>query len=72
MQGFGVGPFEMLVPLSIGDMHSILTNPANIITRYFVHERGKRIAIQALSFFGVSFFTPIISSQINDNMYYIP
>ena len=57
MQGFGTGPFEMLVPSSIGDM-------------YFVHQRGKRIAIQAMSMFGISFLTPVISGVITDTLYF--
>lgn len=56
LQGFGTGPFEMLVPASIGDM-------------YFVHQRGKRIAIQAMSMFGVSFLTPIVSGVVTDRLY---
>jgi MFS family permease len=56
MQGFGTGPFEMLVPSSIGDM-------------YFVHQRGSRIAIQAMAMFGVSFLTPILTGVITDRMY---
>jgi MFS family permease len=55
LQGFGTGPFEMLVPSSIGDI-------------YFVHQRGTRIAIQALAMFGVSFLTPIISGVVTDRL----
>ncbi|KAF8453827.1 major facilitator superfamily domain-containing protein [Terfezia claveryi] len=51
LQGVGLGAFETLVITSIGDM-------------YFVHERGKRIAFYNLLFFGVTYFTPVLSGYI--------
>jgi MFS family permease len=77
MQGFGTGPFEMLVPSSIGDMYLCPHPPDPLfpisfetyVVRYFVHQRGKRIALQAMSMFGVSFFTPIVTGVITERMY---
>ncbi len=45
-QGVGLAPFEALVNASVGDL-------------YFVHERGKRMALSNLSLFGGAFFSPL-------------
>ncbi|KAK6430289.1 hypothetical protein LTR95_013557 [Oleoguttula sp. CCFEE 5521] len=50
-QGVGLAPFEALVNASVGDL-------------YFVHERGKRMALTNLSLFGGAFFTPVIVGKL--------
>ena len=50
-QGVGLAPFEALVNASVGDL-------------YFVHERGRRMALSNLSLFGGAFFTPVIVGKI--------
>ncbi|RFU36121.1 hypothetical protein B7463_g241, partial [Scytalidium lignicola] len=50
-QGVATAPFEALVNAAVGDM-------------YFVHERGKRMAMTNLAVFGGSFFTPILVGKI--------
>ncbi len=50
-QGIGLAPFEALVNASVGDL-------------YFVHERGKRMALSNLSLFGGAFFTPVIVGKM--------
>ncbi|KAG0650581.1 hol1 [Hyphodiscus hymeniophilus] len=50
-QGIGTAPFEALVNVSVGDL-------------YFVHERGKRMALTNLAVFGGAFFTPILVGKI--------
>jgi len=50
-QGIGLAPFEALVNASVGDL-------------YFVHERGKRMAVSNLALFGGAFFTPILVGKI--------
>ncbi|KAI9714508.1 MAG: hypothetical protein M1820_000469 [Bogoriella megaspora] len=50
-QGVALAPFEALVNASVGDL-------------YFVHERGKRMALSNLSLFGGAFFTPVIVGKI--------
>jgi hypothetical protein len=51
MQGVGLAPFEALVNASVGDL-------------YFVHQRGKRMALTNLCLFGGSFFTPVIIGKM--------
>ncbi|KAG7007107.1 hypothetical protein G7Y79_00011g030050 [Physcia stellaris] len=51
IQGVGLAPFEALVNASVGDL-------------YFVHERGKRMALSNLALFGGAFFTPVIVGKI--------
>lgn len=51
IQGIGLAPFEALVNASVGDL-------------YFVHERGKRMALSNLALFGGAFFTPILVGKI--------
>lgn len=50
-QGVGLAPFEALVNVSVGDL-------------YFVHERGKRMALTNMSLFGGAFLTPVIVGKI--------
>ncbi|KAF2454854.1 major facilitator superfamily domain-containing protein [Lineolata rhizophorae] len=54
-QGFGLAPFEALVNASVGDL-------------YFVHERGKRMALSNLALFGGAFFTPVLVGKITREM----
>ncbi|KAL8677780.1 MAG: hypothetical protein Q9186_005813, partial [Xanthomendoza sp. 1 TL-2023] len=51
VQGIGLAPFEALVNASVGDL-------------YFVHERGKRMALSNLALFGGAFFTPVLVGKI--------
>jgi MFS family permease len=50
-QGFGLAPFEGLVNAIVGDL-------------YFVHERGKRMAVSNFCVFGGAFMTPVIVGRI--------
>ncbi|KAF2671497.1 MFS transporter [Microthyrium microscopicum] len=50
-QGIGLAPFEALVNATVGDL-------------YFVHERGKRMALTNFCVFGGSFMTPIIVGKM--------
>lgn len=54
-QGIGLAPFEALVNASVGDL-------------YFVHERGKRMALSNLSLFGGAFFTPVIVGKMTSTL----
>lgn len=54
-QGVGLAPFEALVNASVGDL-------------YFVHERGKRMALSNLSLFGGAFFTPVIVGRMTSTL----
>ncbi|KAF2156808.1 MFS general substrate transporter [Myriangium duriaei CBS 260.36] len=54
-QGVGLAPFEALVNTSVGDL-------------YFVHERGKRMALTNLALFGGAFFTPVIVGKMTFTM----
>ena len=54
-QGIGLAPFEALVNASVGDL-------------YFVHERGKRMALSNLSLFGGAFFTPVIVGKMTHTL----
>ncbi|KAI9891845.1 MAG: hypothetical protein M1814_002410 [Vezdaea aestivalis] len=51
IQGFAVAPFEALINVTVSDM-------------YFVHERGKRMALTNLALFGGSFLTPVVVGKI--------
>ena len=51
VQGVGLAPFEALVNASVADL-------------YFVHERGKRMALSNLALFGGAFFTPVLVGKI--------
>ncbi|TVY30486.1 Protein HOL1 [Lachnellula hyalina] len=54
-QGIGCAPFEILVNAAVGDL-------------YFVHERGKRMALANLAVFGGAFFTPIVVGKITHTL----
>ena len=54
-QGVGLAPFEALVNVSVGDL-------------FYVHERGKRMALSNMSLFGGAFFTPILVGKISDSL----
>ncbi|KAI9870306.1 MAG: hypothetical protein M1830_004419, partial [Pleopsidium flavum] len=55
LQGVALAPFEALVNASVGDL-------------YFVHERGKRMALSNLALFGGAFFTPVIVGKITHTL----
>ncbi|KAH0543489.1 hypothetical protein FGG08_002157 [Glutinoglossum americanum] len=55
IQGVAVAPFEALVNASVGDL-------------YFVHQRGKRMALSNLSLFGGAFFTPVIVGKMTHSL----
>ncbi|KAF2720641.1 putative MFS transporter [Polychaeton citri CBS 116435] len=50
-QGVGLAPFEALVNATVGEL-------------YFVHERGKRMAVSNLALFGGAFLTPVIVGKM--------
>ena len=54
-QGIGLAPFEALVNATVGDL-------------YFVHERGKRMAISNFAVFGGAFMTPVIVGKMSFEM----
>ena len=54
-QGIGLAPFEALVNAAVGDL-------------YFVHERGKRMALTNFAVFGGSFMTPVIVGKMTDSI----
>jgi MFS family permease len=54
-QGVGLAPYEALVNAVVGDL-------------YFVHERGKRMALTNFCVFGGSFMTPIIVGKMTHSI----
>ena len=54
-QGVGLAPFEALVNVSVGDL-------------FYVHERGKRMALSNMSLFGGAFFTPVLVGKIANSL----
>jgi MFS family permease len=50
-QGVALAPFEALVNACVGDL-------------YFVHERGKRMALTNVALFGGAFLTPVLVGKI--------
>jgi MFS family permease len=50
-QGIGLAPFEALVNATVGDL-------------YFVHERGKRMALTNFAVFGGAFMTPVVVGKM--------
>ena len=54
-QGVALAPFEALVNASVGDL-------------YFVHERGKRMAITNVALFGGAFLTPVFVGKITHTL----
>ena len=53
-QGVALAPFESLVNACVGDL-------------YFLHERGKRMALTNVSLFGGAFLTPVFVGMITYN-----
>ncbi|KAK2783874.1 hypothetical protein FQN52_009393, partial [Onygenales sp. PD_12] len=54
-QGIGLAPFEALVNASVGDL-------------FYVHERGKRMALSNVALFGGCFLTPVIVGKLTESM----
>ncbi|KAJ5085588.1 hypothetical protein N7532_010359 [Penicillium argentinense] len=54
-QGVALAPFEALVNACIGDL-------------YFVHERGKRMAVSNVSLFGAAFLAPVFVGKITKSI----
>ncbi|KAL1987647.1 hypothetical protein VTN96DRAFT_2888 [Rasamsonia emersonii] len=54
-QGFALAPFEALVNACVGDL-------------YFVHERGKRMALSNVALFGGAFLTPVFAGKITHSL----
>ncbi|OJD13718.1 hypothetical protein AJ78_05850 [Emergomyces pasteurianus Ep9510] len=54
-QGVGLAPFEALVNASVGDL-------------FYVHERGKRMALSNVALFGGCFLTPVIVGKLTASM----
>jgi MFS family permease len=54
-QGIGLAPYEALINAVVGDL-------------YFVHERGKRMALTNFCVFGGSFMTPIIVGKMSHSI----
>ncbi|KKK12173.1 hypothetical protein P175DRAFT_0502765 [Aspergillus ochraceoroseus IBT 24754] len=50
-QGVALAPFEALVNAVVGDL-------------YFVHERGKRMALSNVALFGAAFLTPVAAGKM--------
>lgn len=55
VQGVALAPFEALVNACVGDL-------------YFVHERGKRMALTNVALFGGAFLTPVIVGKLTHDM----
>ncbi|KGO51858.1 Major facilitator superfamily domain, general substrate transporter [Penicillium expansum] len=53
--GVALAPFEALVNACVGDL-------------YFVHERGKRMAVSNVALFGAAFLTPVVVGKITKSM----
>ncbi|KAJ5739770.1 hypothetical protein N7533_012554 [Penicillium manginii] len=54
-QGVALAPFEALLNACVGDL-------------YFMHERGKRMAVSNVSLFGAAFLTPVFAGRITKAM----
>ncbi|EEH37857.2 member of major facilitator superfamily multidrug-resistance protein [Paracoccidioides lutzii Pb01] len=54
-QGIGLAPFEALVNASVGDL-------------FYVHERGKRMALSNVALFGGCFLTPVIVGKLTASL----
>ncbi|KAJ5947034.1 hypothetical protein N7466_000049 [Penicillium verhagenii] len=54
-QGVALAPFEALVNACVGDL-------------YFVHERGKRMAVSNVALFGAAFLTPVFVGKITKSI----
>ena len=49
-------------------MHWPCVLSVKFCSRYFIHQRGSRIALASLCLFGVAFITPIISGVVTDRL----
>ncbi|KAE8349079.1 putative MFS transporter [Aspergillus coremiiformis] len=54
-QGVALAPFEALVNVCVGDL-------------YYVHERGKRMALSNVALFGAAFLTPVLAGKITHSL----
>ncbi|KAJ5257270.1 hypothetical protein N7478_013374 [Penicillium angulare] len=54
-QGVALAPFEALVNACVGDL-------------YYVHERGKRMAVSNVSLFGAAFLAPVFVGKITKSL----
>lgn len=54
-QGIGAAPYETLLNATVGDL-------------YFVHQRGKRMAVTNLAVFGGAFMTPVLVGKITHTL----
>ncbi|RMJ22323.1 Mfs transporter [Aspergillus sp. HF37] len=54
-QGVALAPFEALVNTCVGDL-------------FFVHERGKRMALSNVALFGAAFLTPVLAGKITHSL----
>ena len=54
-QGIGAAPYETLLNATVGDL-------------YFVHQRGKRMAVTNLAVFGGAFMTPVLVGKITNTL----
>ncbi|KAJ5625982.1 hypothetical protein N7510_002291 [Penicillium lagena] len=56
-QGVALAPFEALVNACVGDL-------------YFLHERGKRMAVSNVALFGAAFLTPVLVGKITATLHW--
>ncbi|OJJ70764.1 hypothetical protein ASPBRDRAFT_636177 [Aspergillus brasiliensis CBS 101740] len=54
-QGIALAPFEALVNACVGDL-------------FYVHERGKRMALSNVALFGAAFLTPVLAGKITHSL----
>ncbi|GJP98079.1 hypothetical protein AnigIFM59636_007954 [Aspergillus niger] len=54
-QGIALAPFEALVNACVGDL-------------FYVHERGKRMALSNVALFGAAFLTPVLAGKITHTL----
>ncbi|KAE8130834.1 putative MFS transporter [Aspergillus pseudotamarii] len=54
-QGIALAPFEALANTCVGDL-------------YYVHERGKRMALSNVALFGAAFLTPVLAGKITHSL----
>ncbi|PWY76195.1 MFS transporter [Aspergillus heteromorphus CBS 117.55] len=54
-QGVALAPFEALVNACVGDL-------------FYVHERGKRMALSNVALFGAAFLTPVLAGKITHTL----
>ncbi|PYI09018.1 MFS transporter [Aspergillus sclerotiicarbonarius CBS 121057] len=54
-QGVALAPFEALLNACVGDL-------------FYVHERGKRMALSNVALFGAAFLTPVLAGKITHSL----